>query len=693
MKLVRLLYKKYCVRKGIRYVEQNFVNVAQLVGRLALQCLHSGCYFFERDEVLKTIGDEAFEYGFISGHEDFRLLDGTADVLISFPHRTIEEFFGAFSLVLTVNDGIDIESITRAEQFYSNFYDKSSTFLEFCLFAISHLLECKKQTNVKEMMIKFVLERIDRPQLDMTRIFTLYPALGWTYAAVTNNKVITKFLEEVFSKCSRVKYLLFNTGDIVFRVIDAIGPLFAGLHCVHLTRPFDRSHGDISFPELCPCSLNFVISDQNNRIVNEVMSHLAKLHQDIWLFVNLMGNEKESELSVFLDPIVCGLHLACYHYNNCKVISAPLIRRYDRFTHISVKGLHITKSCLLALSEANKAGRLPSLSHISFLNCQFLDDDNIKSLLQSPWINLTNFSTNSCFLSNRDIRTLSKHKILLPLLTSLELYLGGEYRSGDGKVIRYLTSYNRVEHGNDVTIYPLLSKNLHHLWLHDIGTNSLVDITKSINRNTLPNLTELGMSTWMGMDIMRDPIFIDLLVEFSEKEMMNNILRWMARLDLPVLQSLEIHRFIRSMEMLYMFSRTPILTQLHKLDISHSSGVTGVLSILLCHSFPSLSTLILSDCGLNSCDLSSLTHANNRGRLPKLKHLDVSQNKDLEADYESFFSFTAKSDKLSHLVIDRVGKVSNIFDQKRDARVNLSEVKFNISGASARRSIYQCTSG
>ena len=101
---------------------------------------------------------------------------------------------------------------------------------------------------------------------------------------------------------------------------------------------------------------------------------------------------------------------------------------------------------------------------------------------------------------------------------------------------------------------------------------------------------------------------------------------WVGKLDIPALQSLTMHRFIRSMEILYMFTRTPVLTRLHKLDISHSSGVTGVLSILLCHSFPVLETLILSDCWLNSDDLRSLAQANKEGRLPKLKHLDISQN-------------------------------------------------------------------
>ena len=130
-----------------------------------------------------------------------------------------------------------------------------------------------------------------------------------------------------------------------------------------------------------------------------------------------------------------------------------------------------------------------------------------------------------------------------------------------------------------------------------------------------------------------------------------------------------------------MFTRTPVLTRLHKLDISHSSGVTGVLSILLCHSFPVLETLILSDCWLNSDDLRSLAQANKKGRLPKLKHLDISQNPNIKTGRETFFCYDAKWEELNCLIIDRAeGGISNIFSQENDCLVNLKEVIFHAPG-------------
>ena len=67
-----------------------------------------------------------------------------------------------------------------------------------------------------------------------------------------------------------------------------------------------------------------------------------------------------------------------------------------------------------------------------------------------------------------------------------------------------------------------------------------------------------------------------------------------------------------------------IVQKLRKLDVSRSSGITGNLSLLLRQSFPSLNSLILSNCGLNSQDLCSMAQASVEGRLPSLNSLILS---------------------------------------------------------------------
>ena len=98
-------------------------------------------------------------------------------------------------------------------------------------------------------------------------------------------------------------------------------------------------------------------------------------------------------------------------------------------------------------------------------------------------------------------------------------------------------------------------------------------------------------------------------------------------LDLPPsLQSLTLRNYVNSLKMLAdidSFSRD----NLKHLDISFNESIKRNLSLILCHYFPSLRTLILRACKLVSQDLSSLAQANVEGRLPKLRHLDISSNR------------------------------------------------------------------
>ena len=86
-----------------------------------------------------------------------------------------------------------------------------------------------------------------------------------------------------------------------------------------------------------------------------------------------------------------------------------------------------------------------------------------------------------------------------------------------------------------------------------------------------------------------------------------------------------------------------------ELDISHCLGVTGNLSCLLHTCSTSLNSLILHDCGLNSQDLKSLAQANVEGKLPELRHLDVSENQGY--DFRDLFAHGSEWHKLVSLSI------------------------------------------
>ena len=155
---------------------------------------------------------------------------------------------------------------------------------------------------------------------------------------------------------------------------------------------------------------------------------------------------------------------------------------------------------------------------------------------------------------------------------------------------------------------------------------------RALNYRYLPSLNELGLT----------------LAEDSREKYTDYVIP----IQHQMLTDLSLHNVIHSMRDLHVTSKSKCLTNLQKLDISHSSGIRGCLSILLCHSLLSLNNLILKDCGLSSRDLRSLAEANVKGRIPELKHLDVSQNVFFENELNKLFDLKCRWETLVKLNIE-----------------------------------------
>ena len=98
------------------------------------------------------------------------------------------------------------------------------------------------------------------------------------------------------------------------------------------------------------------------------------------------------------------------------------------------------------------------------------------------------------------------------------------------------------------------------------------------------------------------------------------------------LESLALSNFNVTKNELTQMSREISRVKLHELNISSCSNLGGNLSALLSDSFPSLHTLTLRECNLQSSDLYALTLASVRGKLRELKSLDISLNAARKAD-------------------------------------------------------------
>ena len=74
-RMVRCLYKKYTVKKGVLFQESDLIQVLKSVGQLAVRTLLSNNILLQRSEVLRIAGDFALEYGFFAIEKDFTCLN------------------------------------------------------------------------------------------------------------------------------------------------------------------------------------------------------------------------------------------------------------------------------------------------------------------------------------------------------------------------------------------------------------------------------------------------------------------------------------------------------------------------------------------------------------------------------------------------------------------------------------------
>ena len=111
LRMVRCLFQKFSIRNRTKFTVVGFIEAMRSVGKLALKTLVADYPFMQRSQVIEEIGEEAFDYGLLIGQEDFRLIRNDAtDIIITFSHRSLQEFLGALFFILALGEGESVES-------------------------------------------------------------------------------------------------------------------------------------------------------------------------------------------------------------------------------------------------------------------------------------------------------------------------------------------------------------------------------------------------------------------------------------------------------------------------------------------------------------------------------------------------------------------------------------------------------
>ena len=171
----------------------------------------------------------------------------------------------------------------------------------------------------------------------------------------------------------------------------------------------------------------------------------------------------------------------------------------------------------------------------------------------------------------------------------------------------------------------------------------------------LQNLMTTALWTWFATDtdILR---FIERVLDLDSQHAnywLNAFHRlYFEHIHIRTLKNLSLHQYVSSPIKLYTIARSAKCSYLETLDVSHSSGISGHLFILVSHAFPSLKALNLGLCGLISKDLNSLAKANFKNKLPSLRHLDISGNRcEYREDLTSLFEYGAKWESLTSFCV------------------------------------------
>ena len=590
--MVKCLYKKYTIKKGMPYHERDLIAVMRSVGQLALHTLLSDNPLLQRSEVLRIAGDFVLDYGFLAGDKDFT--DLTADMYVTYAHRSLEEFFGSFGFLQAL-DGKSVDDILGLDC-ENPIFMVNPLVLRFCLWLLTTKF-FNILGSVYQKVVSFSAKRIDFRLLDIDAAEQVYPAISISDALLNTDSLKLKFFKDILEKCQYVRVLVIKTGEdemCNYEHVDGVlglmsSDLLSKLTCLSIT----GKHRIPSFHR-DPLAITIDPTDPEtlHKYLNVLLPKYNLLERKPQVHTEVVCRESH-DLSTLTTKHIKRLHLVRRNtYSQVTLFNSSKFPHCPQLTHFTLQGCRLDESVLSSLMEAIQNRELPSLKRIELIDCTVSDCE---------WPAVPEFS-----FATREKLNLSQMQKLLSKLTDLTVYKPSDI---------------------DLAI-PVRLENLTVLKLKDIDSHNLQQINYILKKGKLPNLTELDISG-MGRDSVRLGKFLDGFDPHKTVKLVKLALQW----------------FFISTDKLKILSEKLTAIRLTKLDLYYSSGFTGNLSVLFTHSFPTLNTLILRSCDLNANDLQSLVRANVEGKLPQLRHLDISFN----VQISELFTHSAQWNQLTSL--------------------------------------------
>ena len=589
-RMVRCLYKKFTIRKNKAFRGIEFVRTLKLLGKLALETLLSNKPLMRREKVIREVGSDAFDYGLLIGHEEAHRLirDETADIFVTFPHMTIWEFLGSFWFVCRLCNGENLETILGSDCKTPVFLT-NPLFLRFVLWFLllsDEYFTFDGKQEAYYSLISYTAQLADEEILNLRIIANRFPALyGFNVADVSS------YFGRVLAQCRRIQHLILDFGFTSDSALSLFQNNLMSLESVEVWTNSDRIRrssflGDSDTKCESGNELSITIEAYedtfHDRVIMTIINHFEYLGKRFCFYIKSDCRKFGS----FLDKRMHFLDIRGQTSLPC-VKQVPLC---SQLTHLSLRNINLS-DVVEGLSQALQSSKFPCLSHV-----WLVDSKNRSGFLprlfrvQCPTLIHLNLGSP---LDEADTDFLTSVNVdpewsILPNLSSLTLY---EEQSFCERLFE--KPWTRI------TSFTLTGTN-----------NSISSLLDVISADRLPNVSKLN-------------------VKYDEGDWISSDMANILKLDpekLPYLESLTLDGFIRSTEDFAGLCSKVSKWELKKMDIRDSCGISGRLSTLFRYPFPSLHTLVLRGCWLESQDLSSLAQTIAEGKLPKLELLDISED-------------------------------------------------------------------
>ena len=601
-RMARCLYKKFTILKNFDFSVEGFISTMISIGKLALETLVSGNPLMQRSRVIKEIGEDAFNYGLLIGHEDFRLIrDETADIFIAFSHRSIQEYLGALFFIFSLNEGETVPNLLGSNQ--KSIFFTNPLFLHFCLWLLysdQDYFPLTKKFQARETLRSYVLKIFRNNEFITSDIAAFYPKMNVREAFERKDALLRSFLGDALSHYNEVKILVLESTDPTNWILTSMRPVLSSIQ--HLFESsnlqnlrFIQSHMRLNLTHFHGSGYAAIQAASGDEF--EMLKRHFR-YFNIPTCLSLRWGTNKAHLLMRVNDDSSERIMASVYIGRDSVISFDVSALCAYVTEFFLSNYSVNEALVMAFANAVT---LPALQKLGFTHCKGMGR-KLTILLQCRFPSLSALNLFRTNIDASDLQALSRalnnEDRVLPQLTSLIMTVTDDFEP----IIYFSEDTCRFQ--------ELFIASVRETTFHE-----------RLPWSAMQNLKRLGLSNISRTEVLK-PIK-----------------------QLRSLESLILSACIFDKSDLNVVTDIAIDCKLTHLDISDNTGIRGKLSILLDHTYPSLDMLVLNNCKLTEQELESLPLASVGGRLPKLKHLDISGNQ-LWNHAKRFFSNDCKWDNL-----------------------------------------------